>query len=113
MTVTLALPPENPPREETDHIGPQSADRRESGKSFTGRCDRPPDGCDGQGVVIIGVEASGYRRQLRFPSGRHRAPVNGAAINRVGDLTRALNGANQLGPGGGAGRPELKLSVDG
>ncbi len=37
VTVTLALPPENPPRQLTTIARPQSADRRAGGESFTRR----------------------------------------------------------------------------
>ena len=95
VTVTLALPPENPPREAHDHRRPQSADRRARWKIC-----RPPPRLDLQmdllakGVAIVAVDPNGLCRRLGLPARRHRAQRQWRGHQPRRRLTRALNGAN-------------------
>jgi serine protease Do len=95
VTVTLALPPENPPRE-VQTIGGRNP--------FTGaRVENisPATATELQmdvmskGVAIVSVNSNGIAARYGFQPGDIVRDINGTAINRVGELVRALNGANR------------------
>ena len=66
-----------------------------------------------KGVVIVSVNAQSYSGNVGFEPGDIIKSVNGTAINRVGDLDRALNGANHWDLAFDRGGRQLTLSIDG
>src|SRR6185312_9756956 len=74
VTVTLALPPENPPREATTIAG------------------RNP--LTGAKVENVSPGNNGFAARYGFQPGDIIRSINGATINRVGELVRVLNAAN-------------------
>jgi len=111
VSVTLALPPDAP-REETVIGGrnPLTGAKVEN-LSPAAAIDLSMD-VMAKGVVIIGVEG-GYAGNYGFRAGDIVRTVNGVAINKVGDLTRALNAGNHWDLAVERGGRKLTLSVDG
>ena len=66
-----------------------------------------------KGVVIIAVNPNSYSGNYGFQPGDIVRSVNGVSINRVGELSRALNGANHWDMVIERGGRKLTLSVDG
>ena len=66
-----------------------------------------------KGVVIVSTDPNSYSGNYRFQPGDIVRSVNGAGINRVGDLTRALNGVQHWDLVIERGNRRLTLSVDG
>ena len=95
VTVTLALPPENPPKEVATIGGrnPLTGARVEN-LSPAAATELQMD-VMAHGVAIIAVNPSGIAANYGFQPGDIVRSINGAAINRTGELVRALNGANQ------------------
>jgi serine protease Do len=89
-TVTLALPPENPPRESQTLSGrnPLGGARVENLSPAVAL----ELGMDlfAKGVVITDVDGNGYAAAQGFQAGDIVRAVNGAEIGRVGELSRAL-----------------------
>ena len=113
VNVVLALPPENPPREATTISGrnPLAGAKVENLSPATA-LDLQMD-LLAKGVAIVSVNPQSYSRNVGFEPGDIIRSVNGAAINRVGDLARALNGANHWDLAFDRGGRRLTLSVDG
>ncbi len=113
VTVTLALPPENPPRELTTIAGrnPLTGARVENLSPATAT-ELQMD-VMAKGVAVVAVNASGIAANYGFRPGDIIASVNGVAVNRVGDLVRALNGADRWDLVIGRGGRRLTLSVEG
>jgi Do/DeqQ family serine protease len=113
VNVTLAVPPENPPREITVIAGrnPLTGAKVEN-LSPAAALDLQAD-LLAKGVVIVSVNANSFSGNYGFQPGDILRSVNGVIINRVGDLTRVLNGVNHWDLVIGRGNRELKLSVDG
>jgi serine protease Do len=111
VAVTLALPPDGP-REVTTIGGrnPFTGVKVEN-LSPAAAIDLQMDVMS-KGVVIV-TAGDGYAAQHGFQSGDIVRGVNGAAINRVGDLTRALGGVNHWDLVIERGGRRLTLSVDG
>ena len=66
-----------------------------------------------KGVAIVAANPQSYSGNYGFQPGDIVKSVNGAAINRVGDLSRALNGVNHWDLVIERGGRRLTLSVDG
>ena len=113
VSVALALPPENPPRELTTIAGrnPFTGAKVEN-LSPAVALDLQAD-LLAKGVVIVSTDPNSYSGNYRFQPGDIVRSVNGAGINRVGDLTRALNGVQHWDLVIERGNRRLTLSVDG
>jgi serine protease Do len=111
VTVTLALPPDGP-RDATTIGGrnPLSGARVEN-LSPAAAIDLQMD-LMSKGVVITAVNG-GYAGQYGFQPGDIVRSINGTAIARVSDLTRALNGVNHWDLTIDRGGRKLTLSVGG
>jgi Do/DeqQ family serine protease len=113
VTVTLALPPENPPRETQAIAGrnPLGGAKVEN-LSPAATLDLQID-LMAKGVAVISVDPNSYAGNYGFQPGDIVRSVNGANIARVGDLTRALNGTRHWDLVVERGGRKLSLSVDG
>ena len=95
VTVTAALPPETPPRETQAVAG-----RNPLGGAKIANLS-PAAALDvgldlfAKGVAVVSVEDNSYAAAQGFQAGDIIRSVNGAEINRVGDLTRALNSSGR------------------
>ncbi|HWC63242.1 MAG TPA: PDZ domain-containing protein, partial [Rhizomicrobium sp.] len=95
VNVTLALPPENPPRETQTISGrnPLGGAKVEN-LSPAAAVDLQMD-LLARGVVIVAVSPNSFAQAQGFRPGDIIRSVNGAAVNRVGDLARGLNGVGR------------------
>ena len=91
VNVALTLPPENPPREVQTVSGrnPLGGAKIEN-LSPAAAVDLQMD-LLAKGVVVLAVEPQSFAAAQGFRPGDIVRNVNGTIINRVGDLTRALN----------------------
>ncbi len=113
VNVVLALPPENPPREATTISGRNPlAGAKVENLSPAAALDLQMD-LLAKGVAIVAANPQSYSGNYGFQPGDIVKSVNGAAINRVGDLSRALNGVNHWDLVIERGGRRLTLSVDG
>src|SRR4051812_35903508 len=113
VTVTLALPPENPPRETTTISGRNPlTGARVINVSPAAAIEMQMD-VMAKGVAITAVNSSGIAANYGFQPGDIVRSVNGVNITRVGELMRALNGANQWDLVIERGGRKLTLSVQG
>jgi len=112
VSVKLALPPENPPRELTAITGrnPLTGAKVEN-LSPAVALELQAD-LLAKGVVIVSVDPNSYSGNYGFQSGDIVKSVNGVNINRVGELSRALNGASHWDLVIERGNRRLTLSVD-
>jgi Do/DeqQ family serine protease len=97
VNVTLAFPPENP---KVENLSPAAA------------LDLQAD-LLAKGVVIVSSNPNSYSGNYGFQPGDIIRSVNGVSINRVGELTRALNDANRWDLVIERGNRKLQLSVSG
>ena len=113
VTVTLALPPENPPRELTTIAGrnPLTGARVEN-ISPAAATELQMD-VMAHGVAIVSVNSNGIAANYGFQPGDIVRNINGTNINRVGELVRVLNGTNQWDMVIERGGRKLTLSVQG
>jgi len=113
VSVTLALPPETPPREAATISGrnPLTGARVEN-ISPAAATELQMD-VMAKGVAIVSVNASGIAANYGFQPGDIVRSINGAAINRVGDLVHALNATNRWDMVVERGGRKLTLSVEG
>ena len=111
--VTLALPPENPPREAQTINGrnPLGGARVEN-LSPAAAVDLQMD-LMARGVVVTAVAPNSFAGEQGFQPGDIVRSVNGTVIRRVGDLVRALNGANHWDMVVERGGHRIQVSVDG
>jgi len=95
VTVTVALPPETPPRE-TQAVGGRNplGGAKIANLSPAAALDLGLD-IFSKGVAIVSVDDSSYAAAQGFQTGDIIRSVNGAEITKVGDLTRALNAASR------------------
>jgi len=113
VTVTLALPPENPPRETATIAGRNPL----TGARVLNIS--PPAATELQmdvmakGVAIISVNPNGIAANYGFQPGDIVRTINGVNINRVGELVRVLNATNQWDMVIERGGRKLTLSVQG
>lgn len=113
VAVTLALPPEDPPRE-LQTIGgrnPLTGARVENLSPATATELQMP--LMAKGVAIVAVTAGTPSGSYGFQQGDVVRGVNGAAITSVADLQRALASANHWDLVVDRGGQRLTLSVDG
>jgi S1-C subfamily serine protease len=91
VTVTLTLPPENPPRE-TQTIGGRNplTGARVLNVSPAVATELQMDVMT-KGVAIVSVNPNGIAANYGFQPGDIVRSVNGTSINRVGELERILN----------------------
>ncbi len=94
IAVKLDLPPENPPRELTTVAGrsPMTGAKVENLSPAVALELQMNDSA--KGVVIVSTQSGTPSAGYGFQAGDIIRSVNGITINRVGDLTRALEGAN-------------------
>jgi Do/DeqQ family serine protease len=113
VTVTLALPPESPPREATTIGGrnPLTGARVEN-ISPAAATELQMDVL-AKGVAIVSVSSSGIAANYGFQPGDIVRSINGTAINRVGELVRILNASNRWDMVVERGGRKLTLSVEG
>jgi Do/DeqQ family serine protease len=113
VNAVLALPPENPPREEATISGRNPlAGAKVENLSPAAALDLQMD-LLAKGVAIVSVDAQSYSGNYGFQPGDIVKSVNGTAINRVGDLTHAMNSANHWDLVIDRGGRRLALSVNG
>ncbi|HET7083374.1 MAG TPA: Do family serine endopeptidase [Rhizomicrobium sp.] len=113
VSVALALPPENPPRETTTISGRNPlTGARVVNVSPAAAIELQMD-VMAKGVAIVAVNSSGIAANYGFQPGDIVKSVNGINITRVGELVRALNGANQWDLVIDRGGRKLSLSVQG
>jgi serine protease Do len=91
----VALPPENPPRD-TQTINGRNplGGAKVANLSPAAALDFGLDQFS-KGVVVVEVADNSYAAAQGFQTGDIIRSVNGADINRVGDLARALNAGNR------------------
>ena len=112
-TVTLALPPENPPRDVTVIAGRNPlAGAKVENLSPAAALDLQTD-LLAKGVVIVSINPSSFSGNYGFRPGDIVRSVNNIGINRVTDLNHALNGVNHWDLVIERGGRSLRLSVDG
>ncbi len=113
VSVTLALPPENPPRDAETLSGrnPLGGAKVEN-LSPAAAGDLQMD-LLAKGVVISGISDNSFAQTQGFKPGDIVRSVNGAAINRVADLSRALSGVNHWDLVIERNGRRIPLSVDG
>jgi Do/DeqQ family serine protease len=113
VTVTLALPPENPPREAQTIAGrnPLTGARVENISPATAT--ELQIDVMSKGVAIMSVNSSGIAANYGFQPGDIVRNINGATINRVGELVRMLSGTNHWDMVVERDGRRLTLSVDG
>jgi S1-C subfamily serine protease len=95
VSVTLALPPESPPKDVTTIAGrnPLTGARVEN-LSPAAATELQMD-VMAKGVAIVSVNPNGIAANYGFQPGDIVRSINGAAIARVGDLVRLLNAVNR------------------
>ena len=95
VTVTVALPPETPPRE-TQAVGGRNplGGAKIANLSPAAALDLGLD-LFSKGVALVSVDDSSYAAAQGFQTGDIIRSVNGAEITKVGDLTRTLNAASR------------------
>jgi Do/DeqQ family serine protease len=113
VTVTVALPPENPPRDVQTIAGrnPLTGAKVENVSPATAT-ELQMD-VMAKGVAIVSVSPTGIAANYGFQPGDIVLSINGTTINRVGELVRALNGANRWDMVVERGGRKLSLSVEG
>jgi serine protease Do len=113
VTVTLALPPESPPREATTIAGrnPLTGAKVENVSPATA-IELQMD-VMAKGVAIVSPGVNGFAARYGFQPGDIIRSINGTTIGRVGELVRALNGANHWDMVIERGGRKLTLQVDG
>jgi serine protease Do len=113
ITVTLALPPESPPREATTIAGrnPLTGAKVENVSPATA-IELQMD-VMAKGVAIVSPGANGFAARYGFQQGDIIRSINGTNINRVGELVRTLNGANRWDMVIERAGRKLTLQVDG
>jgi serine protease Do len=113
VTVTLALPPESPPREATTITGrnPLTGAKVENVSPATA-IELQMD-LMAKGVAIVSPGTNGFAARYGFQPGDIIRSINGTNIGRVGELVRTLNGANHWDMVIERGGRKLVLQVDG
>jgi Do/DeqQ family serine protease len=113
VNVTLVLPPESPPREVATIAGrnPLTGARIENVSPATA-IELQLDVMT-KGVAIVSVGPNGFAARYNFQPGDIIRSLNGASINRTGELVRALNGTNHWDIVVERGGRRLSLSVEG
>ncbi len=113
VTVTLALPPETPPREAVTVAGRNPLTGARVVNLSPAIAAELQSDFMAKGVAVLTVGNTGFAGRYGFQPGDIIRSVNGASINRVGDLVRILNAANSWDMVIERGGRRLSLSVDG
>jgi Do/DeqQ family serine protease len=113
VNVTLSVPPENPPREVTTIAGrnPLTGAKVEN-LSPAASLDLQID-LLAKGVAVVSINPQSYSGNYGFQPGDIVKSVNGVAINRVNDLSHALDGTHHWDLVIERGGRRLTLSVSG
>jgi Do/DeqQ family serine protease len=113
VNVTLTLPPESPPREALTLSGHNPlAGAKVENLSPAAALDLQMD-LLAKGVAVVSVDENSLAQGQGFKPGDIVRTVNGANINRVADLTRALNGVQHWEMVIERGGRRMSLAVDG
>jgi len=113
VNVVLSLPPETPARDVTTISGRNPlAGARIENLSPAAALDLQMD-LLAKGVAIVSVNPQSYSGNYGFQPGDIVKSVNGASINRVEDLTRAMNGSDHWDLVVDRGGRRLTLAVAG
>jgi S1-C subfamily serine protease len=113
VNVTLTLPPESPPRETQTLSGHNPlAGAKVENLSPAAALDLQMD-LLAKGVAVVSVDENSLAQGQGFKPGDIVRIVNGANINRVADLTRALNGVQHWEMVIDRGGRRMSLAVDG
>lgn len=113
VTVMLALPPENPPREATTIAGRNPLTGARVVNLSPAVATELQSDVMAKGVAVLSVGNTGFAARYGFQPGDIIRSINGTAINRVGELVRVLNGTNSWDMVIERGGRRLALSVDG
>ena len=113
VSVLLALPPENPPREATVIAGRNPLTGAKVENLSPAVAVELQTDLLAKGVAIISVNPNSYSENSGFQPGDVVRSVNGTGINRVGELIHALDGARHWDLVIERGNRRLTLSVDG
>lgn len=113
VMVTLALPPESPPRETTTIGGRNPLTGAQVANLSPAVANELQADVMAKGVVILSAGNTGFAGRYGFQPGDIIRSINGTGINRVGELVRILNGANSWDMVIERGGRRLTLSVDG
>ena len=113
VTVTLALPPENPPRELATIAGRNPLTGAQVVNVSPATAIELQMDVMARGVAIVAVGANGFAARYGFQPGDIIRSINGAPITRTGELVRILNGANRWDMVIERGGRKLALSVEG
>ena len=113
VTVTLALPPENPPRETATIAGRNPLTGARVVNLSPAVATELQMDVMAKGVAIVAVSSTGIAANYGFQPGDVVRSINGVAVNRVGELVRVLNGANRWDMVIDRGGRRLTLSVSG
>ncbi|HKQ46078.1 MAG TPA: Do family serine endopeptidase [Rhizomicrobium sp.] len=113
VTVTLALPPENPPRETATIAGRNPLTGARVVNLSPAVATELQMDVMAKGVAIVAVSSTGIAANYGFQPGDVVRSINGVAVNRVGELVRVLNGANRWDMVVDRGGRRLTLSVSG
>ncbi|MBW8708712.1 MAG: Do family serine endopeptidase [Alphaproteobacteria bacterium] len=113
VTVTVALPPENPPRDVQTIAGrnPLTGAKVENVSPATAT-ELQMD-VMAKGVAIVSVSPTAIAANYGFQPGDIVRSINGAAITRVGELVRLLNATNRWDMVVERSGRKLTLSVEG
>ena len=113
VTVTLALPPETPPREATTIAGRNPLTGARVVNLSPAIATELQSDVMAKGVAVLSVGNTGFAARYGFQPGDIIRSINGASVGRVGDLVRLLNGTNSWDMVIERGGRRLSLSVDG
>jgi Do/DeqQ family serine protease len=113
VTVTLVLPPENPPREAQTIAGRNPLTGAKVENISPATATELQIDVMSKGVAIVSVNSSGIAANYGFQPGDIVRNINGSAVNRVGELVRLLNAGNHWDMVVERDGRKLTLSVDG
>ncbi len=113
VTVTLALPPESPPREATTIAGRNPLTGARVVNLSPAVATELQSDVMAKGVAVLSVGNTGFAGRYGFQPGDIIRSINGISITRVGELVRVLNATNSWDMVIERGGRRLALSVDG
>lgn len=113
ISVTVALPPENPPRDLQTIAGRNPLAGAKVQNISPATATELQMDVMAKGVAIVSVNPGAIAANYGFRTGDIVRSINGTTINRVGELVRALNGANRWDMVVERGGRKLALSVEG
>jgi Do/DeqQ family serine protease len=113
VTVALALPPENPPREAQTIAGRNPLTGAKVENISPATATELQLDVMSKGVAIVSVNSNGIAANYGFQPGDIVRNINGSAVNRVGELVHLLNVGNHWDMVVERDGRKLTLSVDG